>query len=389
MPHVSSLFGFIGFCVGVPALGMALFASGGALRTLAAVALASASFVLCVASREVSLLVVSAQERDYVSSRMVDLFIESKSFAAIPNHSLLVAPSLWDTPTLDATDDADYWQHYINLRTARRLRVRARLPDESQIEPGGMYYIEHQRSPDGARLLISPLHMGPNGDGPVSDSLTVISQDPMDDGAVVFQQRSDAAGQNLVDMGVLRARLLQSHYDGTMFVATIGVPEGFVPGSAYVVSREAALGARKLNGLGRSPDETLNGALSAKVGIEFGDGFSRLEQSDSHYWHWSDGASGTGVVNLLNRSGSPLKIVLAGCITTGDAQPSQVLFRLAGESATSAGNNACSPFSRVWTLAPGINALSIHSDAPRLKAASGDPRHIVFGLFDWKLSLIH
>jgi hypothetical protein len=123
------------------------------------------------------------------------------------------------------------------------------------------------------------------------------------------------------------------------------------------------------------------------VSIDFGKGFAGLEQSDAHYWHWSDGTSGTGEVTLMNRTGSPLKIVFEGCITTGYAQPSKILFRLAGESAAFTSTNACSPFSRAWTLAPGKNTLRIHSDAPMLKAAPGDPRHIVFGLFDWKLNL--
>jgi hypothetical protein len=386
-PHVSSLFGFLGFCIGVPALVMAIFAGGTAFRAVAALTLAVASFVLFVASREVSMLVVAEQERDYASSRMVDLFLKSKAFAAIPDNSLLVAPSLWETPTLDATSDAEYWEQYIGMRAGRSMSVQASLPDEYQIprQPGGMYYIEHQRSPGGPRLLISQFYRRPAGAGLASNSLTVLSQDAMEDGAVVFQQALDTASPKGVDAGMLQAAPLQSHYDGSVFFATIAVPDGFIPGTAYVVSREAAIGASKLKGLGRGPYEAQKYALSAKVRIEFGDGFHPAEQSDKHYWHWSNGPSGTGAVTLWNQTESPLKIVFQACIATGYAAPSRTLLRWGGESAVFTSNKTCSPFSQALTLAPGKNSLSIHSDAARLPTAQTDSRYIVFGVFDWKV----
>ncbi len=74
------------------------------------------------------------------------------------------------------------------------------------------------------------------------------------------------------------------------------------------------------------------------------------------------------------------------CVKTGFAEPSRLILGFQGKQDVLTANNTCVPVEREWALAPGKNTLTIHSDAPNLPTAPGDPRYIVFGLFDWKLT---
>jgi hypothetical protein len=385
-PYGPSFFAFVCFCVGAAALLMAIAAGRGAFRSAVAAFCAAGAFVLCVASREVNTLAVAALESDYAPSRLMEAFIRSKVFASIPDGAIIVAPSLWETASLALPGDAEYWGGYVNLETGRHLQIRPTLPDRFVIPraPGQMYYLEQQRLMGGdAALLLSQFYIRSGEEGLSGNSVTVISNRPLIDKAVIFEQSSYADRPPRVNAGILQAVALSSQYDGHVFVSSVPLPDGFIPGTAYVVSKDSALGRVKSTTLQVRPYEPMQYALSGKIRMEFGNGFSGLEISTDHYWHWSDGPSGTGEIIFWNGTDHSLDAVFTTCISTG--RSSKLVFIFNGVSEVLSSRDAC-PIARQWTLAPGKNTLTIHSDAPRFPTLPGEARYVVFGVYDWKLN---
>ena len=166
------------------------------------------------------------------------------------------------------------------------------------------------------------------------------------------------------------------------FVSSVQVPDGFYAGTAYLLPG-AALSRNKLEAFETRLYDPNTVTSIPQVSIEFSDGFSGLETSPIHRWHWSDGASGEGTIVLRNASAGPLPVVFQACMTTGFPEPSRLTVQFRDEPAENASaSHDCIPIRRRWVLEPGTNPVHMKSWAPRLPSGA-DTRYLVFGVVDW------
>jgi hypothetical protein len=337
-PYVPSFFAFVCFCVAVAAFLMAVAGRRLRGRTVLAGVCAGTAIFLCVISRETSALVLAEYERSYASWKLVDLFIKSKSFAGIREGSVIVAPTLWDR---DFGDEPDYWSKYILAHSGRQMRVLGTLPPIAEIPrvPGEMNYLEVQASGMSSQpaVLLSDLYIREDlGAAALSaGSVRVFSGQPLNGQALVFQQSAGSAVSSLDTpiSGFLEAAPLLSQYDGRAFVSTLSVPDGFVPGSSYLVSDVASLSKDKLAAFHRAPYQTGRDTEGGgKLRVDFGHGFSAFESSGANIWHWSDGESGVGEIIFTNWTTQPVEAVFEACVTTGSAEPSKLILEFRGKS---------------------------------------------------------
>ena len=390
-PYVPSFFAFICFCVAAAAVLMAVVSRILRGRTVLAAVCAGTIIFLCVISRETSALVLEEYDRSYASWKLVDLFIKSKSFAGIREGSVIVAPTLWGY----FGDEPDYWSKYILAHSGRKMRVLGTLPSIAEIPhvAGEMNYLEVQASGMSGQpaLLLSDLYIKEElGTAALSaSSVRVFSRQPLSGQGLVFQQSSGPVVSSLDNpiTGFLEASPLSSQYDGRAFVSTLKVPDGFVPGSAYLVSDVASLSTDKLAAFHRAPyqrgRDTEGGG---KIRIEFGHGFSGCESDGVNIWHWSDGESGVGEIAFTNWTTRPVEAMFEACVTTGSAVPSKLILEFRGKSDSVPLDEKRCPLTRRWTFEPGKNELLIHSFAPQMKVPL-DARYIVFGVSNWTLTL--
>ena len=209
--------------------------------------------LLVVVNREASELVLAQQEKGYAGSRLVDLFMKSKPFAAIPEGAVLVAPNLWDDISPRWEQYEPYWASYIRLHAGRHLQVVRAMPDLSQVPrvPGRMYYLEKQGSGMAGEsvLLLSDLFVKNDEPAdPRSRTIAVISARPFGGMGLVFQLASELPAEGLgpVTIGIPEAAPLHTQFDGTAFFSTLDVPETFLAGTAYVVAESAATSTNKM-----------------------------------------------------------------------------------------------------------------------------------------------
>ena len=110
-------------------------------------------------------------------------------------------------------------------------------------------------------------------------------------------------------------------YNAGVFVSELDVPDGFMTGTAAIQSG-LALNPDKMAAFDARPYVPF---ASRDIPVEFAQGFSGLESGGGHYWEWSDGPSGGGVIDLWNRSGHAVSVAFNACVKTGYAQPSKLL----------------------------------------------------------------
>jgi hypothetical protein len=387
-PYVTSYLGFLCFCA---AIGLLLPAFAVRLRrgrTIAAGVLAVLGALFAGVAREASSVILSRQEDNYATWRLVDGFLKTPRFASLPDGAAILAPNLWERNSPQPDNYPDYWQNYINGHSGRSLRVARTREEIAAAGPGPEYYLEVQQTGDfGAPvLLMSDLTLSADGDA-TGRHLFVLSMRRLRDAAVTFLRplppqatgSTEESGAGSLEV----AQMPPFSYTAGVFVSGLDVPDGFVTGSA-VIQSSLALSPNKMAALGSSPYVPF---VSRGVSVEFGPGFSGLETSPDHYWHWSNGPSGEGVINLWNRTRHPVSVTFSACIHTGYAEPSKLVLRFHDTTETLTANAQCGNIHREFTLQTGKNELYLKSYAPRLRAP-GDSRYIVFGVDDWTISVL-
>ncbi len=395
-PYAPSFFAFIGICIAGPALLNALLRSSRVRRGLVAALCAGSAAVVCLANREASGLVLAEEQRSYSATRMMDRFIRSKTFAAIPEQAVILAPNLWDDISPGWGSYPNYWAEYVKAHSGRHVQVVRVLPALTQIPhvPGQMFYLEKQSDGlDGpAVFLLSDLFIADTA-GPAAlraRSLTAISEARLTVPGLMFEQAPDGLTTDVLDVpvvGFLESAPLSSTYDGSAFVSRMDVPDKFIPGTAYLMSSSASTSANKLSAFHRALYEPMRDTQSSGgLQMEFSNAFSELETGGNHKWHWSNGKSGTGDITIWNRSFRPIKAELAMSIHTGYPEPSRLELQFQGKTEALTFEEKLNPIVRVFTFAPGRNQLVIHSSARRLNTSALDPRYIVFGVYDWQLT---
>ena len=395
-PYVPSFFAFLSFCVAAVAV-MTVLSSWLHGRSASVAALCAViAMVVCGLSREASALVLSSEANAYSTWELVDLLMRSRTFAEVKDGSTIIAPNLWDN--LDPTWDrySDYWSEYVYAHAGRKITILRTMPELKQMPraPRKMLYLEKQLDASSGQpvLLLSDLYAVP-GQGAAaigSSFVSVLSEQPLNGSGLVFEQTGGEGGKvesvDQLPMGFLEEAPVISRADGSGFVSTLNVPDNIVSGSAYLVGNAASLSSNKLTAFHRRPYEPMRDTEGGgRIVIDFGRGFSAYESDGVHQWHWSDGQSGTGEIVISDLAAQPVEATLEFCVVTGYAQPSKLLLEFQGKPETVPPTEGRCPLARRLTFQPGPNRLLIHSFAPRLLAPN-DPRYIVFGVRDWKLT---
>lgn len=384
-PHVTSYFAFLGVSVAIPAL---LFAFRKLTkRPYVAVSIALLAGGLALISRQATALVYTRQESSYTPWRLIDIFLKSRQFDAIPNGSVIVAPTLWDKLTPDLASYENYWRQYVFLHSRRSIDVVRLMPAVMPAGAARLYYLELQELPEStdACLLFETLSADPGQKLLQSRAVTVISSKSFTGDALVLLHIPDSGPMagGLNSSNILKVVRLLPIFDRSAFVNTVNLPEAFMPGSVYVVS-SAAVSANKLLMVQRGFDSPAANMAGDAMAITFDRGFYGEEASPEHHWHWSSGPSGTGYLTLWNKTSHPLKARFQASILTQYSKPAQVEVSFNNKVETLTVTNGI-VFRRTWLLKPGGNFLVIHSYAPRVDAPK-DPRYIMFGVYDWELS---
>jgi len=386
-PYVTSYLGFMCFCAAVGLLLPAFTVRLRRGRIIAAGVLALMAALFAGVAREASSVILARQEINYATWRLVDGFLKTR-IASLPDGAAILAPNLWDEISPQAGVYRSYWQDYINGHSGRSLRVVRTREEIASAESGSKYYLEVQQTGDfGAPvLLMSDLAFSADGDA-TSRHLFVVSTRRLLNAAVAFVRPLPAQAAGSPDesrAGSFEvAQMPPFSYTAGVFVAGLEIPDRFVTGTP-VVQSGLALSLYKMAAFQTSPYVPF---VSRSVSVEFGQGFSGLESGPGHYWHWSDGPSGDGVINLWNRTKHPVSVAFGACIHTGYAEPSKLVLRFYGATENLTANGQCGNIRREFTLQTGKNELYLKSYAPRLRAP-GEPRYIVFGVSDWTVSVL-
>jgi hypothetical protein len=390
-PYVTSYIGFLCFCA---ALGLLLPGFAVRLRRGRAVIAGILALLtaLCVAlTREASSAVLRSYRAQYATWRLVDGFLKTERFGSLPAGAVILAPNLWDRIAPAWELYRDYWQQYMMAHGRRPIRV-VRTYEElaaANARPGLMYYMEVQQTGDFGEPVLLLTDLVPVADGGfASQSLFILSTRRLQNAALAFLQplRRDSAGPDESGIGSLEVSPVPPfRYSAGYFVSVLNIPDTFTTGTAFVQSG-LALSRNKMEAFQTVVYNSFGATGSPAVAIDFGPGFSGLESSPGHHWHWSDGASGEAAIRLWNRARHPVSVVFNACIITGYAQPSKLLLRFRDTAEALKANAQCGNVRRELALQPGSNDLYIKSYAPRLNAP-GDPRYMVFGVFDWTVSV--
>ncbi len=98
------------------------------------------------------------------------------------------------------------------------------------------------------------------------------------------------------------------------------------------------------------------------------------EYSGSEQWRW---CNQSGAIAILNDTGQPQPVELAGDLRSGFASPSTVEFQLGSAVFKAQASSGAITFHWPLTLAPGLNRIAFRTDAPRVPAPN-DPRLMYF-----------
>jgi len=372
-PYITGYFSFICFTVflwGVLAVLKRSLAWREWSRRLVFAGLGLAVFVCGVLTSISNQGLTRQQQQSYLKWRVVNALLKSAPFREMPE-GVVVAPTLWEGIEYVTWEDTDqYWTDYAKGHSRRYIQFLRAPPVNSRdlIAAGRLYCAQIQPTFDGqnAVLLFARLRAANDADGEqafVSDRLSVIGDIDYKHAAVSMvtrgPHRDDAPVPRQVAVGAFQ-------FENGAYVATLDQP-GMVADSWRVIS----------NTFIPIPNPLLEVVLQS--------GFSRLEMDDAgQYWAWSNGSSGTGVVNIINRKATPQGARFITRVTTASTKATKFDLEIQGrpESAWFHDNEQ---FERVLILQPGDNEIQWHSNGGRI-AAPGDDRYLVFGLRMWSVT---
>jgi hypothetical protein len=311
------------------------------------------------------------QEQHYVQWKLMNALFRTAVFRAMPNGSVVIAPTLWDGIEYVTWNDLDkYWTDYVRGHSGRPIQVVQRAPANSHdlMTLGRLYCAQVQRPFDDENglLLLAQLKAG-KGDDPsepfLSNQVALIGERDYKDAVLSTVTRDPGSDDASV---VRKDPPVDFRFDNGVYVARIDRP-GMVADSWQIISGKFLP------------------AGGPRFEVILTSGFSTMETDDSgDYWIWSDGANGTGVLDIVNRTGGPRTAQFATQVTTNSTQPTAFDLVIQGRPETVAFRDN-EVFERLLTLVPGHNEIRFHSHGPRL-AAPGDTRYLVFGLRQWRVT---
>ena len=321
------------------------------------------------------------QARHYLKWRLMNALLQTTVFRDLPQGAVIVSPTLWEGIERDWDTGRDrYWSEYIRRHSGRILELLPEMPPNAAglITVDRLYAGEIQRGfdDDGALLLLSKITrqvVGAAKETYVSDDLAIIGYRDYKDLAITLVTAGKGPDRASFEGGPFQFGPLTYR----------GLPS-FQPDHGAWVTREAQ--ADMIVGAWRLTSARLTPIGRPLVEVAFGAGFSMLETQGERYWEWSDGKEGTGLVNLINHTGAPLRVRFEATVLTASEQPSRFDLLIQGKPETTS-FRLNERFERVLVLQPGSNEIRFHSHGARI-AAPMDGRYLVFGLQNWVISAV-
>lgn len=154
-PHVAGYFSYLCLMAALAcafAVAAALLPRLGRMGRVAVLVTVGAGFFLGASATQVANdAIVRSQESHYATWRLVNLFLRSETFQALPGNAVVVAPALWAEIDPAWPHYEGYWQRYFTAHTGRGIRV------VRQFSAGGQaprFYLEVQPARDLGRPIL-------------------------------------------------------------------------------------------------------------------------------------------------------------------------------------------------------------------------------------------
>jgi len=127
-----------------------------------------------------------------------------------------------------------------------------------------------------------------------------------------------------------------------------------------------------------------NALRASDVGFEWLGKVYAREGTDNSNLRWS---SGTATLMLHNLTGKPKQVDISMELGTPSPSTSHLLVESSGKAQTLVVDQARATYSKTLLLQPGSTEIKLTSDGKPIQ--NGDPRNIVFGIFNFKLAYHH
>ncbi|MBI5453470.1 MAG: hypothetical protein HY956_02470 [Deltaproteobacteria bacterium] len=314
-----------------------------------------------------------SQSQSALKWRTFDYFLASEEFKAVPDGSVIYAPSLWQQIGFAAVYDA-YWTDYISLRTGRNVIVTDRKEDMEAASSAGrpMYFLKYsQEKKDPNQFMVFSPITGLSRDGAAySENAFLYTYSKYKRFLLFFMLDTERAGFTKVSI------------DNNLNVTANGFFAGVVDktGNKEPFLKTVISGERiNLDSVSLSNYTDFTGTDTA-FKLVWGEGCNELEGDSTHNWRWS---APSCVLTFHNDTGGVMSATVEMKFATGYKEFSNMRIDSSLFSDNLKVNSEGVEYKRVVKVPPGRYAIRFSSDAPRVKAPL-DPRVLVFKFINFK-----
>jgi len=121
------------------------------------------------------------------------------------------------------------------------------------------------------------------------------------------------------------------------------------------------------------------------IKLEWGDGFSGLEQLNNNNWRW---CSNSGILKIINFNESIQKISISMSINSGYQEKSNLQININNsEKINLKINYPAIKFSKTFFIKPGLNQIEFNTNAPKIDAPN-DPRDLRFRINNFSINFL-
>lgn len=335
-------------------------------------------FVISVTHDYVNNHITTSQRQASLKWDAVDNWAKSPEFSAIPDNSLIYAPTLWNymlKPT--------YWQEYLKITANKRLTVTKNIDDlvhyfdlENREATPAAYLLQYSQETVDIQdyLVFAPIVKLENNQKLWSDNLTIYSRGkykkyigilPLADNNLIKSVVIDGVN-SLVDENILYFTI-NKQWPGNLW-SVASIRSEMIRPDLFILTHYTDI-----------PMSNSKNIISL-----WSDGCYDREGTDERNWHW---CSSKGKLTLDNNFNNPMKVNIKTVFTSGYSDKSRLKIQLPHDLIELSISDKPTIFNKDIILKPGINKISFESDAPRY--APEDPRDIRFGIIDFKLENVN
>lgn len=339
---------------------------------IVALGLATASLVTDYTNWHVSF----SQAQSALKWSTFNRFLGTDEFRAVPEGSLVYAPSLWDKIGFVGIHDS-YWTDYVRARTGKEVAFinNRGLMGKAMGPEGGpsVYYLKYsqeRKDPDQFIVFSRIRNIGPDG-RLFSDNAYLFTYSRYKQ-FLLFLTTSGGrgtAGQEKVYVD--DALSFADNGFHAVLVNKEGEREPFV--KTVVLARQLALENISISNY-------TDFAIRKIFELNWGGGCHGLEGDTRYNWRWS---GPNCELSVFNGSGREVSLTLSMNFATGYKDLSNLKVDSSLFSDNLKVNSEGVEYKRVVKVPPGRYAIRFSSDAPRVEATS-DTRGLVFNIRNFK-----